>query len=415
MLRALNLLVVPADKKAEDDVTEEKVVTELAQLRKLQAVADAALSGRELDQLLAELLPRLCEVFDADTCAVLLVEGDALVPRAAVGLEGEVDSNLRIPLGAGFVGRVARERRTIAVDDVASAEIVNPILKARGVTVLLGTPLMVGEQVLGVMHVGRRAQEPFRAEDSQLLELAAERVARALERALVYDKLVQLDKLKRQFIAVASHELRTPATSVHGLAATLHHRRGQLDPESQELLIRTLYEQSERLAHLTEQLLDLSRLDADVIQINPQPLRVRDQLEQIVATAGSGCEDKIELDVPEDLEAVLDADALEHVVGNLLVNALRYGEPPITISAALRDRHFRLNVEDHGAGIDARYVPQLFERFSHTSSGVAEHGAGLGLSIARDYARAHGGELLYHPEQHGARFELVLPRTLPAR
>jgi signal transduction histidine kinase len=109
---------------------------------------------------------------------------------------------------------------------------------------------------------------------------------------------------------------------------------------------------------------------------------------------------------------VVDADpkAFDRIVSNLVVNAIHYGRAPITIAARQRDHHFRLAVEDRGAGVPHEFVPHLFDRFSRGADGCGD-GSGLGLSIAKSYAQAHGGELVYqsaHP--HGARFELVLPR-----
>ena len=121
---------------------------------------------------------------------------------------------------------------------------------------------------------------------------------------------------------------------------------------------------------------------------------------------------EIEVDVEAELETVADPTVLERVAANLIVNALRYGAAPITVSASQPDRHFRLVVEDHGDGVPPEFVPELFERFTRSKDSRAkvDAGAGLGLAIARSYAQAHGGELVYMPaEPHGARFELVLP------
>jgi signal transduction histidine kinase len=114
---------------------------------------------------------------------------------------------------------------------------------------------------------------------------------------------------------------------------------------------------------------------------------------------------------------VADPTAFDRIVSNLIVNALRYGALPIRIVAAQPDRHFRLAVEDSGDGVPAEFVPQLFERFTRSAASRAKRteGAGLGLAIARSYAHAQGGELLYtDADPHGARFELVLP-AVPRR
>ena len=118
--------------------------------------------------------------------------------------------------------------------------------------------------------------------------------------------------------------------------------------------------------------------------------------------------DEVEMDVPEDLAVVLDPLVLERVVSNLIGNAVRYGAPPIRIEAYQRDRHLRVAVQDSGPGIPKELEGKIFDRFARGDGG--ESGHGLGLAIARAYAQAHGGELVYDARPGGARFELVIPQ-----
>ena len=115
--------------------------------------------------------------------------------------------------------------------------------------------------------------------------------------------------------------------------------------------------------------------------------------------------------VPPDLEAVVDPTALDRMLSNLVANALSHGEPPITVTAARRDTHLRLAVEDRGPGVRREFVPKLFDRFARSSESRSRtDGSGLGLAIAQAYARAHGGDIAYEPAvPHGARFEVVIP------
>jgi signal transduction histidine kinase len=221
----------------------------------------------------------------------------------------------------------------------------------------------------------------------------------------------EADQLKSNFIALASHELRTPAAVIHGLASTLHLRGEQLEQDQLATLRLTLYEQTDRMRRLVDQLLDLSRLEANGIRIEPQPLEVFTRLEELVGSVAGDHMKDVEIAVAADLEAVIDPNAFDRIVSNLVVNATRYGSPPIVISAEQQDRHFRLTVSDHGRGVPAEFVPQLFERFTRSgTSGGRTEGAGLGLAIAKSYAQAHGGDLLYEEMRpHGARFQFVLP------
>jgi signal transduction histidine kinase len=376
-------------------------------LERLQAVTDVALAHLELDDLLQVMLPRIRDILGVDTCAVLLLdeESQELVARAAVGIEEEVERGVRIPLGMGFAGRVAAARRPVVLPDVDAADILNPILREKGIKSLLGVPLLVQERALGVLHVGTLSPSVFSNDEVELLQLVAERVAVAIERAQLHEELLLLDQLRANFVAMASHELRTPATSIYGAIATLVKRGDTLAPEAQSALLQVAYAQGERLVKLLEQLLDLSRLDARRIRIKPQPLALRSLLERIA----DDCVPKgtlLELDVRGDLAVVADPLALDRIVCNLLINAQRHGRPPIHLSAEARDTHLRISVADHGAGVPESVRPHLFERFER---GPDSHGSGLGLAIARAYAQAHGGDLFYHHE-HPPRFELVVPR-----
>jgi signal transduction histidine kinase len=120
--------------------------------------------------------------------------------------------------------------------------------------------------------------------------------------------------------------------------------------------------------------------------------------------------DDVELDIPEDLAAVVDPLVLERVVSNLVANAVRYGAPPIRIVAYQRDRHLRVAVEDSGPGVPKELEGRIFDRFARGAAG--ESGHGLGLAIARAYAQAHGGDLFYDPRPSGARFELLIPQDV---
>jgi GAF domain-containing protein len=379
-----------------------------ARIENVQAVTDAALAHLDVDELLEVLLPRIRDILSADTCAVLLLdeETEDLVARAAVGIEEEVEQGVRVPLGKGFAGRIAAHRHPVILDDLDHADVVNPILRQKGIKSMLGVPLLVRDRAIGVMHVGTLTFRRFTQDDTELLQLVAERVAIALERAHIHEETVRLDQLKLNFVAIASHELRTPATSVYGAFATLIERGDELSEELREQLLQVGYEQATRLRRLLEELLDLSRLDSHTIALDPRPTVLHAALAQIVGeTAADGGD--VSLQVPTDLAVVVDPLVLDRVVSNLVINARRYGAPPIVVQAEQRDRHLRISVEDRGEGIPDELRPRLFERFAH---GETAGGSGLGLAIARAYARAHGGDLIYNPLGRGARFELIIPQ-----
>jgi signal transduction histidine kinase len=271
----------------------------------------------------------------------------------------------------------------------------------------------------GVLIVWGGPYAPFFGTDEvDILRSLGALTGLALDRTRLYVRereqriaLERADEMKSNFIALAAHELRTPVTSVHGVVRTLDRLGDQLSTSDREELEDALRSQTERMRSLVDQLLDLSRLEADTVPIQPVRIPVRAEVEDLVAASASGREEEVEIEIPDNLEAVVDKTVFERVVSNLLTNALRHGSSPVLVTAAQSDNHFRLIVEDCGEGVPPVFIKDLFERFSRSDKARARGlGSGLGLAIARSYARAHGGDLVHqHVQPHGARFELIVP------
>jgi serine phosphatase RsbU (regulator of sigma subunit)/anti-sigma regulatory factor (Ser/Thr protein kinase) len=154
------------------------------------ALGDAALSYMGLEDMLGELLDRVRRSLGVDTAAVLLLDEErgVLVARAARGLEEEVRQGVQVPLARGFAGRVAAGNRPIIIDDLDRAEVVNPILRQRGIGSMLGVPLRVEAHVIGVMHIGTLRRRDFNEDDVALLQLAADRAARAIDEGRIAEQ-----------------------------------------------------------------------------------------------------------------------------------------------------------------------------------------------------------------------------------
>lgn len=174
----------------------------LERLQRLQRVSDVALAHLSVDDLLDELLLRVREVLDADTAAVLLLDParNELVARAAKGIEEEVERGVRIPVGKGFAGRIAAERRPVMLQRVDHSTVMNPILFQRGIRALLGVPLLAHGEVLGVLHVGTKSPRRFIDEEVELLQLVADRVALALQARLTERARLVTEAFQRTFL-----------------------------------------------------------------------------------------------------------------------------------------------------------------------------------------------------------------------
>ena len=385
----------------------------------LAAVRDLARSAqgaREAGELLDRICASVAVTFGFGRAGISRFhpETDRLELLAAHGISADEVRKLSSSLDDWQIFRRALETRDLVfIQDVSAEHGLPPgVAEAYGVRGVLVLPLLSQDRCIGFLTADHGGQ-PFELDSSaeELLRTIGALVASFLESALAQEELRRLDEVKTNFIALASHELRTPAAVIYGIGATLHLRGHELSDEQVADLRRVLYDHSNRLRQLVDQLLDLSRLEAKAIRIRPESIQIRGHVEELVASLVPDQAAAIELVIPVELEAVSDVAAFDRIVSNLITNAFRYGDPPVRIQAERQDRHFRLAVEDSGSGVDPEFVPQLFEQFTRSEeSKKSAEGAGLGLSIAQSFARAQGGDLIYKPiEPTGARFELVLP------
>jgi phosphoserine phosphatase RsbU/P len=178
-------------------------------LRDMQSLTDAALSRLSDADLLAELLERTRSILQADTAAALLLDraSGQLIATAAAGLEEEVRQGVRIPVGMGFAGRIAAEKRPVIIDQVDHTTVLNPILWAKGIRTLMGVPMIAGGGVIGVMHVGSLSPREFTPDDVELLQLAAGRAAAAVQSLLREEDAIAAAALQRSLLPTALPEI----------------------------------------------------------------------------------------------------------------------------------------------------------------------------------------------------------------
>lgn len=160
----------------------------ITRLSRLEAITDAALSHLPEDELIDQLLSRIVAGLQVDLAAVLLREGDELVTRATIGLDEDVARSVRIPVGEGFAGRIATGRRPVFLHDVPIDELVSPALRELKPAAMVGAPLTVDDENIGVLHVGSRLARDFSSEDVNLLVLAADRMARGISHSRIFER-----------------------------------------------------------------------------------------------------------------------------------------------------------------------------------------------------------------------------------
>jgi signal transduction histidine kinase len=337
----------------------------------------------------------------------------ALIPFVAHGLtaaeQEALPAALPIDRFSAFQRALTTGTATFVADPSDEQALPERIARDFGIGSFVLVPLISEGRCLGFMTCDERG-EAFSLEPAEihLLDTFGALIAAFFERAIQHAELRRLNELRSQFIALASHELRTPASAIYGAVQTLDAREDDLPAEHRAELRRMLSRQSKRLVELVDNLLDLSRIEADSLRIEPTEIEVRERLQEI-ADAVVDRDHTVTVDVAENLRAVVDPRAFDRIVSNLVANAARHGKPPIVISAHQGRDELCVTVDDQGPGVPPEFMSSIFERFTRGERASTE-GAGLGLAIAQSYARAHGGTITYEPGvPHGARFCITFP------
>ena len=276
----------------------------------LEAVRRISIAGRGAptsSALLENVCTAVAETFEFDSVAAVMCDGQAEEVRKTLGL-------------SVFLLAEAQETQRLAV------------LTARDLTYAFALPLMSGNQCHALLCGTRNPKTSAADTDKQGLATVGVVAATLLEDALAREEVQKLDGRGSEYLALATHELRSPLASIYGIAVTLDEREHELAEPQRDALLNALLEQAARIQGLAEQLLDLSRLDLAAIEISPEPVRLRPQIEEVVHSLTEDS-DAVTVAVPAELEAVVDPAALDRMLSNLLANSMRHGKPPVTVSA----------------------------------------------------------------------------------
>jgi signal transduction histidine kinase len=250
----------------------------------------------------------------------------------------------------------------------------------------------------------------FGTDELQMLSVSAIVADLALGRASLFELERRSREAMRDFVAIASHDLRTPVTVIQGFIELLSDNWETVGEHDRREYVSAVKRQVFHLDRLIRDLLTVSKLDVGEIAVFSEPLDMND----VVAEAVNGTADEVDIDIRRNGRAPVIADP-EHVVRmiqNYISNARVYGEPPYTIEVSTDNDCAIVRVCDKGPGIPHWFEPHLFEKFARVDKkkSKAARGTGLGLSIVRGLARANGGEAWYEPNSpRGACFAIRLP------
>ena len=411
------------------DITRRKQAEQ--RLSALQKITDSALTHLSLDDLLPESLNRIREVLNVDTVAILLLrtEGDELVAWAAQGLEEEVELGVRIPVGVGFAGRIVAQGKPIVIEDVSQADVFNPLLREKGIKSLLGVPLVVEGRPIGVLHVGTLKFTKFSEEDVRLLQLAADRIALAIENARLYQvektaraEAEDANRAKDEFLTTLSHELRTPLTPIIGW---IHMMENGILPDGEfnkalSIINRNAY----GLKRLINDLLDMSAILSGKMRLDESYLSVADVLSEAIDSMRSYAREKdVRIEFKNKAQGISptikgDRSRLNQSFCNILHNAIKFSpaKGTIRVECAATDSEVTVTTTDQGEGIPAAFLPLVFERFRQADGSRTRTygGLGLGLALVKSFMSAHGGtvEAASAGEGKGSTIVVKLPLAI---
>ena len=418
-------------------------------------ITNALMFGAESERaersaLLAEIsakVRRSLEVADVLEATVETLGRTAHVDRCFIRMVAEPASSMLGPIAhewhaSGFV-RLAREhdrqypvsslaamsRTTQWSTDVTEEDerLLDPSLagdrsdyegvQARAV---LSTPLMWGDELLGVATFHSRRPRQWTRSDVALLEAAAREVSIALHHARMYRdalestrKLQEVDQMRSDFMQMVSHELRSPMTVVVGIAEMLQSHGGQLSQDQHAELIETLGREARRLGRLVSEVLDLEALDKGSLALRASEVDLAALAEEAVTDSGNV--DRTSLSVsPGDRRANVDRDRIKQVLLNLISNATKFSGPgsPITVTVTPDADGVTVSVADRGPGISRDEQTRLFRRFSRLpGTGQLKPGSGLGLYLSKKIIEEHGGSVWVDSQPgRGATFSFRVPR-----
>ncbi|XXF77696.1 PAS domain-containing protein [Myxococcaceae bacterium GXIMD 01537] len=418
------------------DITEQKRVEE-----NLRFLAEA--TTRMSDSL--ELRPTMENIASvlvgrvADYCLVdvLAEDGAHLVRMAAEAIDPDtrrsIQQTLRFsapPDSESPIRRVLRLRRSELVADVNEAWLEQAIaapehrrvLQKLGSRSMMMVPLLARGQALGVITVvSQNPARRYTAKDLAFLEDLAWRAALAADNARLFERAEQAVAARDEFVAIATHELRTPLSALHLRLGALMRNLERGAPPDEKQLRRALemsLRQTTRLEGLLTHLFDVSRISADRLELEREEVDLTRLVRNLVvrledALAQANTPAVVHAEAP--VVASVDRLRVEQVVSNLLSNAMKYAPgQPIELTVAREGGDAFITVKDAGPGIAPDMQARIFERYQRASGEHVRGSLGLGLYISRQIARAHGGDLTVESTPgKGARFVLRLPLHPP--
>jgi K+-sensing histidine kinase KdpD len=370
-------------------------------------IAAAASGELDLDQILHEALGRLGTIMPFTGGSIALVDGEELVVRAAIGPFAAEAIGQRLRRGPSRSWAVIEHLEPYLTGDLARQG--DRMLGAAAATAVcswLAVPIIRHGVGIGLVEVDSTERDAFVADHQSLLGAVVAVLAGHVELAAHHAEERRADQLREAFVGVISHELRTPITTIYGLARVLRTRGAGMSEEARTDAIADIEAESDRLYRLVEDLLILSRAESGRVQIEAEPINLTRLVRRLVQAEGQRLPDRsFVLDAPAQLPLIsAEATYVEQVVRNLVANAAKYSEAPeaIEIVLGIEADDVVVRVLDRGIGIDDAAAEQAFELFFRSEHATrTASGAGIGLFVCRQLIEAMGGTAWMRPRDGG--------------
>jgi two-component system, OmpR family, sensor histidine kinase KdpD len=386
--------------RVEAALIEERVLStalsnRVRELTALSQASRAVASVLSLDDVLGLILDSARDLLGATEGSVMLFDADKTTLRiaASVGLDREVTKV--IPVGESVAGWVAEFREPVILrGDVSDTRFRAFIPKGRPVRSAMSAPLYARADPVGVLNVSiSSGDRDYTEHDLRALAVFADHAAIAIANARLFERerqtstrLADLDQQRRDFLSLITHDLKTPLTSILGYAALLRDRGHEVGEDYRREFAETVIDQSQRMLNMIEQLVTATSLEEGAPALSREPLDLAGSVKETVdAFRGVLRGREVEVTMPDSLPMVFgDRSAVEHVLANLLDNAVKYSPEGSPVAVTVSDR---------GPGIPEEHRDRVFDRYGRGDVPGRSGSVGLGLFIVRSLAEGHGGRV----------------------
>jgi len=411
-----------AELQRHEEILRKKVELATHRMRLLYEAGKAMSTSLSRQSTMDVVVSQAARLTGSRSCLLFLhdTSSDEYIAEAAFGVEPDRYRPLRFQMGVGYHGQVVQSAQPRLVEDLREAVGAEPIFEALQAHGALIAPLNDVEKVIGTITCLDHEGGAFTLEDQEVLKMLASQATIAIQNAILYERTKELDRLKSEFVAVVSHEVRTPLTSIKGSLELLGDTRFLTLPAPQKELLAICQANTERLISLINDILDFSKLESSKLSLNVESMSVERVLNEVVENIRNLAGQKeVAIDLKVDPSAgQIEGDPMRvgQVATNLIGNAIKFSpeKSRIEVFASGDESKVTVSVKDYGRGIAPRDINRLFQRFAQLDSSTTRKagGTGLGLVICKGIVEQHGGSIWVESQlNEGSTFSFSMPRV----